>query len=68
MFARLSAAAFVILLSLTAVNAGILPKVARAAGDLDKRSDAVGDYADPAMYAEPVTREESLELLPDPDA
>ncbi|KAG1768913.1 hypothetical protein EV702DRAFT_1203116 [Suillus placidus] len=68
MFARLFAAAFVIFLNLTAVNAGILPKVARAVGDLDKRSDAVGNYADPATYAEPITRAESPEPLPDPDA
>ncbi|KAG1717292.1 hypothetical protein EDB19DRAFT_1707246 [Suillus lakei] len=52
MLARLSTA-FVILFGLTAlVNAGTVP-VARAVGDLDKRSDAVGNYAEPALYAEP---------------
>ncbi|KAG2068283.1 hypothetical protein BDR04DRAFT_1103600 [Suillus decipiens] len=55
MFIRLSTATFVIiLLKLMAVNAGMVP-AARAVGDLDKRSDAVGNYAEPAIYAEPVT-------------
>lgn len=55
MLIRLStAASLMILLKLMAIraNAGIVP-VARAAYDLDKRSDTVGNYADPYLYAEP---------------
>lgn len=57
MFIRLSTAVFVVLLNLAAVNAGTVP-AARAVGDLDKRSIAIGNYEEPTTYAEPPTRAE----------
>ncbi|KAG2127962.1 hypothetical protein DEU56DRAFT_523998 [Suillus clintonianus] len=57
MFTRLSTA-FVIILGLTAlVDAGIVP-AARAVGDLHKRSNALGNYAEPDLYAEPLGKRE----------
>ncbi|KAG0707983.1 hypothetical protein DFH29DRAFT_894460 [Suillus ampliporus] len=61
MFARFSTA-FCALLGLVAlldVNAGIVP----AARNLDKRTNVVGvgNYAEPALYAEPVTRDFDLD-------
>jgi large subunit ribosomal protein L37Ae len=53
MFTRVSIAAFVILFISTAVNAGIVP-AARAIADFEKRSDTVGNYAEPAIYAGPL--------------
>lgn len=64
MYIRPSTAAFVILFNFAVVNAGIVP-AARAVNGLEQRSELVGNYAEPATYAEPVTREESPE--PDPD-
>ncbi|KAG2148188.1 uncharacterized protein EDB93DRAFT_1250255 [Suillus bovinus] len=55
MFTRISTAVFILLLNLMAVNAGIVPAV-QAVGDIAKRSDAVGNYEEPSLYAEPVVR------------
>lgn len=64
MYIRPSIAAFVILFNFAVVNAGIVP-AARAVNVLEQRSELVGNYAEPATYAEPVARVESPE--PDPD-
>lgn len=54
MFTRLFTAAIVTLLGLTAlVDAGLVP-AARAVGGPNKRSDAVGNYKVPGLYAEPL--------------
>ncbi|KIK42894.1 hypothetical protein CY34DRAFT_12105 [Suillus luteus UH-Slu-Lm8-n1] len=63
MYIRPSTAAFVILFNFAVVNAGIVP-AARVVNGLEQRSEFVGNYAEPATYAEPVAREESPE--PDP--
>lgn len=70
MFTRLFTAAIVALLGLTAlVNAGIVP-AARAVGEPNERSDAVGNDKVPDLYAallaEQTKRAEAPE--PDPDA
>ncbi|KAG2143203.1 hypothetical protein BD769DRAFT_1383181 [Suillus cothurnatus] len=61
MFTRVSIAAFIILFISTAVNAGIVP-AARAIADFEKRSDTVGNYAEPAIYAEPVNYVDQSDL------
>ncbi|KIK38319.1 hypothetical protein CY34DRAFT_399330 [Suillus luteus UH-Slu-Lm8-n1] len=54
MFTRLFTAAIVTILGLTVlVDAGLVP-AARAVGGPNKRSDAVGNYKVPGLYAEPL--------------